>query len=153
MKSRPKRTLLDSKMHLLFAVMDFSMRSCGAALTEGLRKCEAPSRTESLALLTPCFRKVVKIWWRPHLHQVSSLCDFICWQLNNPRHQQRSPRQLWPNNDIEQGLPRSYQVGRTDGKMAGLNCWTCSLLLCTRVTHSAPENSFKNRDIMYRLLS
>lgn len=61
-KSRTKQTLLDSKAHLLFAVMDFSVRSCGAALTEGLRKCEAPSRTESLALLTPCFRKVVKIW-------------------------------------------------------------------------------------------
>lgn len=151
MKSRTKQTLLDSKMHLLFAVMDFSMRSCGAALTEGLRKCEAPSRTESLALLTPCFRKVVKIWWRPHLHQVSSLCGFICWQLNDPRHQQRSPRQPWPNNDIVQGLRRNYQVGRTDGKMAGLNCSTCSLRLCTPLTHSAPEKSFKNRDIMYRL--
>lgn len=79
------------EFRLCITVLCCSMRLCGAVLKKDLRKCEAPSRMESFAFLTPRFRKVVKIWWRPHLHQVSSLCGFICWQLNNPRHQQRSP--------------------------------------------------------------
>lgn len=69
MKSRMKQTLLDSKMHLLPSwillvhhSLCCSMRLCGAALKEGLRKCEAPSRMESFAFLTPRFKKVVKMW-------------------------------------------------------------------------------------------
>lgn len=139
---------LPSWISLVHHSLCFSMRLCGAVLKKSLRKCEAPSRMESFAFLTPRFRKVVKIWWRPHLHQVSSLCDFICWQLNNPRHQQRSPVNYGLTTLLCKAFPG---VTRWAEQMERWLDSSAECVLCTLLIPSAPDNSSKNADIMYRL--